>query len=325
MAVSLDSISTLWWSAFDAAEAALQNADHDLTAEELRDQRSRLASERDSVVHLLDEIARTRHVAGRFAHLLIPRASLHHLLGLAPGVTACVFDLEGVLIGSASLHAQAWAETFDGLIQERIERTGGRFAPFNVRTDYWSHIHGKPRLEGVRAFLASRGISLPEGSPADPAGAETVQGLANRKRDVLARRLDEQGVKAYEGSRRYLEAAREGGIHRAVVSASANTQTILERAGLDGLVEQSVDGNTILAERLRPLPEPDLLLAACRELGVAPEHAAVFETSPEGIAAARAAGFRQVIGVGQEAALRAAGADLVIAGIADLLDRGLEA
>lgn len=237
-----------------------------------------------------------------------------------------MFNLDGVLIGSAALHVAAWAETFDEFISARIERTGGQFAPFNPLGDYPSHIHGKPRLEGVRAFLASRGISLPAGDPGDPPGTETVHGLANRKSAALTRRLDEQGVTAFQGSRRYLEAARDAGVHRAVVSASANTQTILDRAGLADLIEDCVDGNTMLAERLRGRPAPDTLLAACRQLGVEPERAAVFETSPAGVAAARAGGFGLVVGVdrtGRAEVLRAAGADLVVTGLTELLERSL--
>jgi beta-phosphoglucomutase family hydrolase len=248
------------------------------------------------------------------------------LLGLPSAVSACVFNLDGVLIGSAALHAAAWAETFDEFILARIERTGGRFAPFNPRTDYPEYMHGKPRLEGVRAFLASRGISLPEGVNDDPPGSETVHGLASHKKEVLLRRIEERGVSAFEGSKRYLELARDAGLHCAVVSASANTDAILERAGLASLVEQRVDGNTILAERLRGKPAPDILLAACRMLGVPPQQAAAFETSSAGVAAARAGGLGLVIGVdagGQAEALRNQGADLVVSGLAELLEQNL--
>jgi HAD superfamily hydrolase (TIGR01509 family) len=229
-----------------------------------------------------------------------------------------------VLIGSAAIHIAAWTETFDEFISRRIERTGGRFALFNPRVDYPRHIHGKPRLDGVRAFLASRGISLPEGEPGDSPGLETVHGLANRKNQALLRRLDEHGVHAFEGSRRYLEIAHDAGLQCAVVSASANTPTILERSGLADLIDQSVDGNTIIAERLRAKPAPDTLLAACRQLGVDPQRAAAFETTPAGIAAARAAGFRTVIGVnspGRADGLRAEAADFVVTGLDELTNK----
>src|SRR5207248_6856013 len=137
----------------------------------------------------------------------------------------------------------------------------------------------------------SRGISLPEGDAGDAPGIETVHGLASRKHEALLRRLDERGVTAFAGSRRYLETAREAGVHRAVVSASANTRTILERAGLAELIEDCVDGDAMIAEGLRPRPAPDTLLAACRQLGAAPGRTAVFETGPAGVEAARAGGF----------------------------------
>jgi beta-phosphoglucomutase-like phosphatase (HAD superfamily) len=274
-------------------------------------------------MHLLEALAQERGQSDWAVHLLVPWEA-RKLLGLPGGVTACVFDLEGVLIASAAVHAAAWTETFDQFIWARTERTGGHFAPFNPHTDYPHHMHGKPRLEGVRAFLASRGISLPEGLPDDPSGSETVRALANQKNAALLRRLDEQGVTAFADTRHYLETARSVGVHCAVVSASANTATILDHAGLAALIEQSVDGNTILAHGLRAPPTPDTHLAACRQLGIDPRHVAAFETSTAGVEAARAAGFIFVIGVdrtGRADALRDHGADLVIAGLGELLNR----
>jgi HAD superfamily hydrolase (TIGR01509 family) len=326
--VNLHTLGEKWWAAFDAAEIALSAAAPILTRVALREPRSRLARERDRTVQLLEAIAREDGLDTSFSHLLSSRSNLRRLLGLGRTITACVINLDGVLIGSASIHLAAWTETFDEFISTRLQRTGGGFAPFNPLTDYPKHIHGKPRLEGVRAFLASRGISLPEGDPDDAPGTETVHGLANRKNTALSRRLDEQGVTAFEGSRRYLETARDAGVHCAVVSASANTQTILERAGLADLIEDRIDGNTMRAGRLRGRPAPDTLLAACQRLGVDPEHTAVFETSPAGVAAARASAFGLVVGVdwaGQAEALRAEGADLVVTGLAELLERSLTA
>ena len=302
---SLETISAPWRSAFDAAASALRAADASLEPAELRDRSRRLGGERAATVALLDAVARAEGVPARFSELLLSPAALKRLLGLPSTAIACVFDLEGVLVGSAAIHAAAWRETFDELIHARVEQTGGRFAPFDPRTDYPRHIHGRPRLEGVRAFLASRGISLPEGAPSDPPGAGTVHALANRKQEALLRRLDERGVRAFEGSKRYLETARDAGLRRAVVSASTHTDTILERAGLAGLVERSVDGSTIVAERLRPSPAPDALLAACRMLDVDPAHAVAFQTTADGVAAARTAGFGLVVATG----------------LADLLDR----
>jgi len=324
--VSLEAVAALWWSALDAAETALDAASASLTARELREFGARLAKERVSTAALLEEVAWAEGLHAGFSHLLVSRPNLRRLLGLPSAVTACVFNLDGVLIGSAALHAAAWTKTFDEFIWARVERTGGSFVPFDPHTDYQKHIHGKPRHEGVRAFLASRGISLPDGDPEDPPGTETVNGLANRKKEALLLRIDEQGVNAFEGSRRYLETARDAGLHCAVVSASANTDTILERAGLAPLIEQSVDGNTIIAKRLPAKPAPHILLAACQMLGVSPKEAAAFETTPAGVAAARAGGFELVIGVepgGHAEPLRAQGADLVVTGLAELLERNL--
>jgi HAD superfamily hydrolase (TIGR01509 family) len=327
-AATLGSVAASWRSAFDAADAALSAADRSLKPTELRELRRRLAGERSSTVALLEKVARVEGSHATFAELLVSRPNLKRLLGLPSDVSACVFNLDGVLVGSSALHAAAWGETFDEFIQARVERTGGRFAPFNPRVDYWRHIHGQPRLHGVHAFLAGRGISLPAGAPDDPPGAETVHGLANRKREALLRRIDEQGVSAFEGSKRYLETARDADVRRAVVSASANTATILERSGLVELVDECVDGDTIVAEGLRARPAPDILLAACRRLGVQPGDAAVFETSAAGVAAGRAAGFVLVVGVdpaGDGAGLAAEGADLVVSGLADLFERALPA
>jgi beta-phosphoglucomutase-like phosphatase (HAD superfamily) len=317
-----------WRAALDAARRALQAGDRALRPAELHALRSQLAGEVDPTERLLRALAKDWELHDGFVRLTVSPWSARRLLGLPAQVNACVFNLEGVLIGSAAVHAAAWAETFDELLSDRVERTGGRFAPFNPPIDYPAHLHARPRLEGVRAFLASRGIRLPEGTANDPPGAETVQGLARRKNEALLRRLDRHGIAAFVGARRYLELAHDAGLHCAVVSASANTATILELAGLADLVEERIDGNTIRAEHLRVEPEPDTLLAACRKLGVAPERTAAFETTPAGVNAARRAGFDLVIGVDDgEAitALRAEGADAVIGGVAELLEHRLAA
>jgi HAD superfamily hydrolase (TIGR01509 family) len=328
-AVGVDTLRAHWSAAFGAAEAALGAASPYLPPGELHERHKRLLAERDPTVSLLRALARDRQTGVQYLELLVAPAEARRLLGLPAGVKACIFNLDGVLIGSAALHASAWTETFDEFISRRIERTGGRFAPFNPRVDYPALIHGRPRLDGVRAFLAGRGIRLPEGDSGDPPGAETVHGLANRKNQVLLRILDERGVTSFEGSRRYLELAREAGIRCGVVSASANTQTILERAELADLIDARVDGNTIVSERLAARPAPDIVLAACSELGAEPAHAAVFETSAAGVAAARAGGFALVIGVdhrGDDAkALGREGAQVVVSGLAELLDHGLAA
>jgi HAD superfamily hydrolase (TIGR01509 family) len=328
---ALDHLSAHWRAAFDAAEDALRAARPALPSRELAARSAGLAAERRSTLGLLKALAREEGVSPRFLHMT-PRRDEKRLLGLPVGITACVFNLDGVLIGSAALHIAAWTQTFDELIWARADRSRAGIAPlvvpFNPAVDYWRLIHGRPRLEGVRAFLASRGIKLPEGDPRDPPGTETVHGLANRKNELLRRRIEERGVSAYEGSLHYLETALEAGVHTAVVSASANTRTILERAGLADFVEGCIDGNAIVAEHLRGRPAPDRLLAACREIGIEPEQAAAFETSPAGIAAAQAGGFALVVGVDQTGcadSLRAGGAELVVPGLAELLERRLAA
>jgi len=322
--LSLELLASRWRTALDAADSALWAAARSLRGDELRGRTGALAAERASTVELLERVAHAERAPGTFSHLLVSRSNLRRLLGLPSRVSACVFNLDGVLIGSAAIHAAAWAETFDEFIGARVERTGGRFAPFDPRLDYQRHIHARPRLAGVRAFLASRGISLPEGAPDDRPGAETVHGLANRKHQALLRRLDEQGLRAFEGSKRYLELAREAGIDCAVVSASATTDTLLERTGLSHLIAARIDGTTIVAEALPLRPAPDILLAACRLLDVAPARAAAFETSAAGVAAARTAGFELIVGVdaaGHAAPFLDAGADLVTTGLHELLER----
>lgn len=325
--VTLDALCAHWRAALDEAGEALRAGAESLPAPELAWRRTGLAAERDATLRILRALARERGVDGRFLHLF-PRADARRLLGLPATARACIFNLDGVLIPSAALHGAAWSSTFDELIWTRTERTHGQFAPFDPRSDYARHMHGKPRLDGVRAFLASRGISLPEGTPDDPPGAETVHGLANRKNELLRQRLDVDGVAGYAGSLHYLQTAADAGVRRAVVSASANTPRILERSGLASLIETSVDGRTMATKHLRPKPAPDTLVAACDALGTDPSEAVAFETTPAGVTAARAAGFASIIGVdqfGQETALRRAGADQVVPGLADLLERRLAA
>lgn len=215
--VSLDALAGRWRAAFDLEAEALESASRRRTSlgfaeQELAEHKSRLSWERDATARLLTTIAREDHLA-LHRSVSAPRAT-RQMLGLPPSILGCVFDLEGVLTGAASIHAAAWAEAFDEFLSRRLEQTGerfGAFRPFNPATDYDEHLHGKPRLEGVHAFLSGRGIRLPEGHIDDPAGTETVYGLANRKNDALMRRLDREGVQAYADTRGYLEAAREAG------------------------------------------------------------------------------------------------------------------
>lgn len=245
------------------------------------------------------------------------------MLGLPDGVTTCLFDLDGVLTDTASVHAAAWREMFDAFLRARAERESVSFAPFHLQRDYERYIDGKPRVDGVRDFLTSRGMSLPDGSPQDPATAETLNGLGGRKNAILLRRLHEDGVRVFEGSRRYLEAAKKAGLRRAVVSSSANTAEVLSVTGLARLVELRVDGVTIREEHLKGKPAPDTFLAAAKLLGSLPGQCAVFEDALSGVAAGRAGRFGHVVGVdrvGQADQLRAHGADTVVADLSDLLD-----
>jgi HAD superfamily hydrolase (TIGR01509 family) len=320
----LDALAAHWWAALDAAQAALRAAGLSLSAQELGERGRRLSEERGETVQLLEGLAHELHTHSRLVDWVATPSISGRMLGLPGEIVACVFDLDGVLAASADVHAAAWNDALDPFLLERAERTHRPFIPFDRAREYDALVAGKPRLDGARAFLTSRGISLPEGSPDDPPDAETVYGLANHKNQALKRHLDREGVAGFQGSRYYLEAARILGLHRAVVSASANTAAILERAGLAHLIEERVDGNTIRVEHLRTKPAPDTLLAACAHLGVQPDQVAVFETTPAGITAARNAGVKLAVGVsrnGQTDALRGSDADLVIGDLAELLDR----
>jgi beta-phosphoglucomutase-like phosphatase (HAD superfamily) len=316
-----------WRLALDAAESALDAASRALPPDELARHRAGLAAERRSALELLKEFARDEGVSGRLVHLT-PRDDERRLLGLPTGVVACIFDLEGVLVGSVDLHIAAWEQTLDEFAATHLRRSGGAIAHFDPQRDSPRHMDGRPRRDGLRSFLGSRGIVLPEGDEADPPRTETVRGLANRKNELLRASIERLGVRAFDGSWQFLETAREAGVRTAVVSASANTRAILERAGLAQVVEACIDGDAIVAEQLRDSPAPDRLLAACRELGIDPEHAAAFETSPAGVAAAREGRFAYVVGIhetGQADALRHQGADIVVPNLAALLEQHLPA
>jgi len=244
------------------------------------------------------------------------------MLGLPEGVRACLFDLDGVLTDTASLHRKAWAEMFDAYLQQRSKRTGEKFVPFDPGGDYQSCVDGKKRDDGVRSFLASRDIELPEGRPDDGPDAMTVHGLGNRKNDMFHRLLREDGVVVFDGSRRYLEAARAAGLAAAVVSSSANTRDVLEITGIDRFVQQRVDGVTLREENIPGKPAPDSFLRAAELLEVGADEAAVFEDALAGVEAGRAGNFGFVVGVdrvGQREALRHKGADVVVTDLAELL------
>jgi beta-phosphoglucomutase family hydrolase len=240
-------------------------------------------------------------------------------LGLPRTVQACLFDLDGVLTDTASVHARAWKQAFDELLEGRGD---GSFPPFDEREDYRRHVDGKPRLDGVRDFLASRGITLLEGSPDDAPGDETVHGVGNAKNQILRERIRQDGVAVYDGSRRYLQAAREAGLRRAVVSSSANTEQVLQVTGLDALIELRIDGVVARERQLPGKPAPDMFLAAADGLGLPAERCAVFEDAEVGVQAGRAGGFGHVVGVdrsGHAQALRQHGADVVVTDLAELL------
>ena len=244
------------------------------------------------------------------------------MLGLPRAVTACLFDLDGVLTRTAVVHDAAWARVFDEFLRERAGRTGEPFVPFDSDRDYNEYVDGRPRADGVRTFLASRGITLPEGEPDDPPNAQTVNGLGNRKNEVLLDVIHHQGVRAYEGSVRYLNAAKAAGLRRAVVSASANCADVLRAAGIADLLEVRVDGVVAAQRHLRGKPAPDTFLAAADMLGVSPQQAAVFEDAVAGVEAGRAGGFGAVVGVDRvdhADELRANGASIVVKDLSELL------
>jgi beta-phosphoglucomutase family hydrolase len=246
------------------------------------------------------------------------------MLGLPDAIRACLFDLDGVLTQTAKVHAVAWKKMFDEFLRARTEQTGEPFVPFDPVHDYDKYVDGLPRYDGVRSFLASRGIELPEGEPSDPPGADTIMGLGNRKNEIVLRMIREQGVQPYEGSVQYVHAAREAGLRCAVVSSSANARDVLEAAGIADLFDERVDGVVLEREHLKGKPAPDTFLFAARALSVEAKQASVFEDALAGVAAGRAGGFGFVVGVdrvGQAEALLEHGADVVVRDLAELLDR----
>ncbi|MEC3977708.1 HAD family hydrolase [Amycolatopsis sp. H20-H5] len=241
------------------------------------------------------------------------------MIGLPDTVSACLFDLDGVLTGTAVLHREAWKKTFDEFLRKR---DGAGFTEF-TDSDYASHVDGRPRADGVREFLKSRAIDLPEGDPDDAVDAETVNGIGNRKNELVLKIIEERGVNPYPGSVRYLKAAKEAGLRIAVVTSSANGSKVLDAAELMPFVEALVDGLVIQRDGLRGKPAPDSFLAGAKALGVAPEHAAVFEDAQSGVQAGKDGGFGYVVGVNrahQAGALREHGADVVVDDLAELLE-----
>ncbi|MET7440742.1 MULTISPECIES: beta-phosphoglucomutase family hydrolase [unclassified Streptomyces] len=241
-------------------------------------------------------------------------------LGLPKEIQACLFDLDGVITKTAVVHAAAWKRTFDDFLRRR---DGDGFRPFSD-DDYDRYVDGMPRADGVRSFLASRGVELPEGGPDDPPDEETVHGLGNRKNELLLDLIRTDGVEAYDTTLRYIQAARAEGLLTAVVSSSANCRDVLRSIGAECLFDVRIDGVVAAERKLPGKPRPDTFLAAARDLGVEASAAAVFEDALAGMDAGRSGHFGYVVGVdrvGQADALREHGADVVVSDLAELREQ----
>ena len=241
---------------------------------------------------------------------------------LPSGLRALLFDLDGVLTKTAAVHAAAWKAMFDEFLQSRAERAGERFVAFDAEADYDRYVDGRPRDDGTRSFLASRGITLPEGGPDDAPDAATVHALSTRKNDLVQEAIRTRGVETYPGSVAFVRAARAAGYRTAVVSSSANTPAVLEAAGITDLFDTRIDGAIARQRHLAGKPAPDTFLAAAAALEVAPEAAAVFEDALAGVEAGHAGRFGLVVGVdrvGQARELRQHGADVVVSDLDELL------
>jgi beta-phosphoglucomutase family hydrolase len=246
------------------------------------------------------------------------------MLGLPDDTLACLFDLDGVVTKTALVHAAAWKQMFDAFLRDYAAETGTEFVTFDPVHDYDRYVDGRPRLDGTRTFLQSRGIELPEGDPSDPPTAHTIYGLSNRKNALVLEMIDKMGVEVYEGSVRYIKRVREAGLRTAVVSSSANTVQVLNVAGIAGLFDTRIDGVIARQRGLAGKPAPDTFLAGAQALDVPPARAAVFEDALAGVEAGRAGHFGCVIGVdrtGQAKELAEHGADIVVRDLEELLDQ----
>ena len=293
----MDTLAAEWCEALDSGHASLSAASLYLGKAELAEHSRRLEDDRVEAVRLLRGLAREQHREGMLVRWLATPRHMRAMLGLPEGIDACVFDLEGALTTSDRLQAEAWADTLDPLLLARAHPAGD-FVPFDRRDEYEEHLAARPRLEGIRSFLAGRGLTLPEGAPEDRPGIGTVAALAARKNEAVRERLAHDGVAAFEAAHGYLEAARTLGIRRGVVTASMNAAAILEHAGLAPLVEVFVDGVAMETAGLEGKPAPDTVLEACNRLGIPPARTASFETTAVGVQASRAAGVAFVVGVG---------------------------
>jgi len=246
------------------------------------------------------------------------------MFGLPDRVKACLFDMDGVVTQTAVVHAAAWKEMFDEFLRAHAKSTGTEFVPFDAHAEYDAYVDGKPRLDGTRSFLESRGIELPEGKPDDPPGTPTIYGLSNRKNDLVLAKLAQGGVQVYEGTVTYIRSVRENGIATAIVSSTANTKQILDSAGLADLFDVRVDGLVATERGRRGKPAPDTFLAAATELHLTASQAAVFEDALAGVEAGRAGHFALVVGVdraGQADGLSKHGADIVVKDLSELLGK----
>ncbi len=236
-------------------------------------------------------------------------------------VDAFLFDLDGILTRTQTLHAAAWKRLFDEYLAARSAREGTPFTPFDIEQDYLRYVDGKPRYAGVRSFLQSRGILLPSGSPRDGPDAATMHGLGNRKDRYFEQLLEERGAETYETSVAFIREARSRGAGTAVVSSSKNTTAVLRAVRLTSLFDAQVDGVERERLSLPGKPAPDTFLEAARRLGVTPDRAVVFEDALAGVEAGRRGGFRLVVGVdraGQREALLEHGADVVVADLGEI-------
>jgi beta-phosphoglucomutase family hydrolase len=236
---------------------------------------------------------------------------------------AVLLDLDGVITDTASLHAACWKQMFDEYLQKRATQTGEAFRPFDLVKDYRLYVDGKPRFDGVRDFLASRGIQLPEGHPDDPPPLETVGGLGNRKNDLVNEAIEDKGVTPYAGSVQFIHHLRRNGFKIAVVTSSQNCAAVLKAVNLDASFDVQVDGNMIQAQHLAGKPAPDTYLMAAKLLGVEPARAVVIEDAISGVQAGFNGNFGLVIGVarkGNAEELKQHGAHLVISDLGELVD-----
>ena len=243
-------------------------------------------------------------------------------MGRLDGYDAVLFDLDGVLTSTAEQHFAAWKRTFDDFLEQSAEASQAQRRPFD-RDDYNRHVDGVPRVDGVRNFLASRGLALPEGGLDDPPTADTVHGLGTRKNDLVQEIIRTEGVQPYEGSVALLDHLHDQGVAMAVVSSSRNAEMVLRAAGIESLFDARVDGEVALELGLPGKPAPDTFLEAARRLGAPADRAVVVEDALLGVQAGRAGRFGLVVGVdrvGQADALREHGADVVVLDLAELLD-----